>query len=272
MSIANTEQAKHWNTGPGVAHWVANQARYDRMHAPFTALILRAAALRAGLNVLDVGCGSGGTTLAAARLVAPGRALGLDLSGPMLARAQADAEAAGLDNVAFRQGDAQVEPLEPGRFDTVISRFGVMFFADPVAAFANIRSATRPGGRLVFACWQPLEQLRPGQVQRRLVQRGLALVDAEQGYQVRSALPRPEQVADPRQGVTAVLQADDQPQALDVPVVVQAQAPLPFGRGQQAHRVVLADGADRKLDPPGQIVDGQRFAGLRSGLSWGSHG
>jgi len=116
VSIANTEQAEHWNTGPGVAHWVANQARYDRMHAPFTAL---------------------------------------DLSGPMLARAQADAEAAGLGNVAFQQGDAQVESLEPGRFDTVISRFGVMFFADPVAAFANIRSATRPGGRLVFACWQP---------------------------------------------------------------------------------------------------------------------
>ena len=157
MSIANTEQAEHWNTGPGVAHWVANQARYDRMHAPFTALILDAAALRPGGNVLDVGCGCGGTTLAAARLVAPGgQATGLVLSGPMLARAQADAEAAGLGNVAFRQGDAQVEPLEPGRFDTVISRFGVMFFADPVAAVANLRSATRPGGRLVVACWQPL--------------------------------------------------------------------------------------------------------------------
>jgi SAM-dependent methyltransferase len=156
VSIANTEQSEHWNTGPGVAHWVANQARYDRMHAPFTALILDAAALRAGLNVLDVGCGSGGTTLAAARLVAPGRATGLDLSGPMLAQARAGAEAAGLANVAFQQGDAQVQAFEPASFDTVISRFGVMFFADPVAAFANIRSAIRPGGRLVFVCWQPL--------------------------------------------------------------------------------------------------------------------
>src|SRR5690242_10567588 len=126
------------------------------MHAPFTDLILRAAALRAGLNVLDVGCGSGGTTLAAARLVAPGRVLGLDLSGPMLAQARAGAEAAGLANVTFQQGDAQVESLEPAGFDIAISRFGVMFFADPVAAFANIRSATRPGGRLVFVCWQPL--------------------------------------------------------------------------------------------------------------------
>ena len=156
MSIANTAQAEHWNTGDSVAHWVTNQARYDRMHAPFTALILAAAALRPGGNVLDVGCGSGGTTLAAARLVAPGRAVGLDLSGPMLAQARAGAEAAGLANAVFQQGDAQVQELEPATFGTVISRFGVMFFADPVAAFANIRSAARPGGRLVFVCWQPL--------------------------------------------------------------------------------------------------------------------
>ena len=156
MSIVNTAQAEHWNTGDGVAHWITNQARYDRMHAPFTALILDAAALRPGGNVLDVGCGCGGTTLAAARLVAPGQAVGLDLSGPMLARARAGAAEAGLANAVFQQGDAQVHQLEPGTFGTVISRFGVMFFADPVAAFANIRSATRPGGRLVFACWQPL--------------------------------------------------------------------------------------------------------------------
>jgi SAM-dependent methyltransferase len=156
MSIANTAQAEHWNTGEAVAHWVDNQARYDRMNAPFAAMILDAAGLRPGENVLDVGCGCGGTTLAAARLIAPGQAVGLDLSGPMLARARADAGAAGLGNAVFRQGDAQVHPLESARFGTVLSRFGVMFFADPVAAFANIRSATRPAGRLVFVCWQPL--------------------------------------------------------------------------------------------------------------------
>ena len=156
MSIANTAQAEHWNTGEAVAHWVDNQARYDRMNAPFAAMILDAADLRPGGNVLDVGCGCGGTTLAAARLIAPGQAVGLDLSGPMLARARADAGAAGLGNAVFLQGDAQVHPLEPARFGTVLSRFGVMFFADPVAAFANVRSATRPAGRLVFVCWQPL--------------------------------------------------------------------------------------------------------------------
>jgi SAM-dependent methyltransferase len=156
VSIANTDQAERWNCGDDVAHWINNQARYDRMNGPFTALILGAAALGPGRDVLDVGCGCGGTTLAAARLIAPGQAVGLDLSGPMLARARADAEASGLGNAVFQQGDAQVHPLEPAGFDTVISRFGLMFFADPVAAFANIRAATRRAGRLVFVCWQPL--------------------------------------------------------------------------------------------------------------------
>jgi SAM-dependent methyltransferase len=156
MSIANTDQAERWNSGEDVAHWVTNQARYDRMNEPFAALILAAAASGPGSHVLDVGCGCGGTTLGAARLIAPGQAVGIDLSGPMLARARAGAEAAGIGNAVFQQGDAQVHPFEPARFDAVISRFGVMFFADPVAAFANIRSATRPAGRLVFACWQPL--------------------------------------------------------------------------------------------------------------------
>lgn len=158
MSIANTEQAERWNSGEDVAHWTANHALYDRMLEPFTAMILQAAALRPGHRVLDVGCGCGPTTLAAARLVVPGQAVGIDLSGPMLTRARADAETAevALANAVFEQGDAQVHPLEPARFDAVISRFGTMFFADPVAAFANIRSATRPGGRLVFVCWQPL--------------------------------------------------------------------------------------------------------------------
>src|SRR5260370_24014872 len=156
MSLANTAQAEHWNTGEAVAHWVDNQARYDRMNAPFAAMILDAAALRPGGNVTDGGCGWGGTTLAAARLIAPGQAVGLDLSGPMLARARADAAHAGLGNAVFVQGDAQVPPLGPARFDTVLFPFGGMVFADPVAAFATIPPATRPGGRLAVVCCPPL--------------------------------------------------------------------------------------------------------------------
>lgn len=155
MSIANTTQAEQWDAGESGAHWAANQARYDRMLEPFLAMIFQAAALQAGSRVLDVGCGCGATTLAAARLVMPGETVGIDLSGPMLAQARAGAEEAGLANAVFGQGDAQVHAFEPAGFDAVISRFGVMFFADPVAAFANIRAAIRPGGRLSFVCWQP---------------------------------------------------------------------------------------------------------------------
>jgi SAM-dependent methyltransferase len=126
------------------------------MLEPFLAMIAGAASLQPGDHVLDIGCGCGATTLAVARIVVPGQATGIDLSGPMLARARARAGAAGMANAVFWQGDAQVHPFAPATFDTVISRFGVMFFADPAAAFTNIRSAMRPGGRLVIACWQPL--------------------------------------------------------------------------------------------------------------------
>ena len=156
MSIANTAQAEHWNSGDAIEHWLRNQDRYDRMLQPFADLILQTAALQPGEQVLDVGCGYGATTLEAARRVAPGPVLGVDLSGPMLSVAKDRAAGSGLANVAFEHGDVQVYPFGPARFDAVISRFGVMFFEDPVAAFANIRSAVRPGGRLVFACWQPL--------------------------------------------------------------------------------------------------------------------
>jgi SAM-dependent methyltransferase len=156
MSIANTAQAEHWDSGQDGAYWLNNQERFDRMLEPFMAMIAAAASLQPGDDVLDVGCGCGATTLAAARIVVHGQAAGIDLSGPMLARARARAGAAGLANAVFWQGDAQVHPFGQGTFDTVISRFGTMFFADPAAAFTNIRSAARPGGRLVIASWQPL--------------------------------------------------------------------------------------------------------------------
>jgi SAM-dependent methyltransferase len=168
MEIANREQAEHWNSGDDAGHWVTKQARYDGMLAAFGEMVLTQAELAPGEAVLDIGCGCGATTLAAASAVAsgaasgaasgvaPGRAVGADLSAPMLARAREDAAAAGLSNITFIEADAQIHPFDPASFDAVISRFGVMFFNDPVAAFGNLRAAARPGGRLSFVCWQPM--------------------------------------------------------------------------------------------------------------------
>jgi SAM-dependent methyltransferase len=124
---------------------------------------LRAAAgLVAGERVLDVGCGAGQSTRDAARAVAPGEVLGevlgIDLSPALLESARQATAAERLDNVHYVQADAQVHPFAAGRYDVAISRFGVMFFADPVAALRNIAHALRPGGRLVLLVWQPRER------------------------------------------------------------------------------------------------------------------
>ncbi len=156
MTMPNADQAEHWNASEQAARWVTHQEEHDRMLGPFSDILLGAAALAPGDQVLDVGCGCGSTTLAAARAVAPGAAVGVDLSGPMLARARDNAASSGVANVSFRRGDAQVYRFGPA-FDAVISRLGIMFFADPVAAFANLHGATRPGGRLAFVCWQSLD-------------------------------------------------------------------------------------------------------------------
>ncbi len=115
-------------------------------------------ALVPGERVLDVGCGAGGLLLAAARAVGPGgRAVGLDLSRPLIEVARGRLEAAGLRQVDLVVGDAQVDRAPGGPFDVVASQFGVMFFDDPVAAFANLAQQVVPGGRLVFSCWQAAE-------------------------------------------------------------------------------------------------------------------
>lgn len=149
--VVNTEQAQAWN-GPEGSHWAAHQDRWNAVNEGFNEPLLDAAGISGGHHVLDLGCGSGQTTRLAALRAPRGRALGLDLSGPMLADARARAEGEGLANASFVQGDAQVHPFEEGSFDAAVSRYGVMFFADPVAAFANVRRALRPGGRLAFVC------------------------------------------------------------------------------------------------------------------------
>ncbi len=155
--IKNTAQQQFWSGDPGQA-WVAHQARLDELHAPVAELLLREAAPEPGAHVLDIGCGAGATCLQAGARVSPGgRVLGLDLSEPLLALARRRIAAAGLDTVTVEAGDAQVRAPRGEGFDLAISRFGVMFFEDPVAAFRNIAGLLRPGARLVFAAWGPSE-------------------------------------------------------------------------------------------------------------------
>lgn len=150
-TIVNTAQSEAWNGGEG-EHWAANHDRYDRLNSAMNALLLEH--VRPDDDVLDIGCGNGQLTRLAARQGAS--ALGVDLSKPMLARARERAEAEDVANVRFERGDAQVHPFVPASADLMVSRFGIMFFADPVAAFANIGTALRPGGRLAFACMTSL--------------------------------------------------------------------------------------------------------------------
>lgn len=155
--VVNVEQAEAWNGDDG-RHWVNHRDRFDTMLAALTPHLLRAAEVSPGQRVLDVGCGSGFTTCAAARAAQGGEAVGADLSGLLVEQARQRAEQDGLDNVRFEWADAQVHPFPAAGFDVAISRFGVMFFADPAAAFANVARALTPGGRLAFLSWQqPLD-------------------------------------------------------------------------------------------------------------------
>jgi ubiquinone/menaquinone biosynthesis C-methylase UbiE len=127
---------------------------YDAELRRHNELLRAAAQVGHGDHVLDIGCGTGLSTREAARAAVDGRALGVDNSAPMLDRARQVSDAEGLTNIAYELADAQVHPLGPESFDLCISRFGTMFFADPVAAFTNIGSALRPDARLVMLVWQ----------------------------------------------------------------------------------------------------------------------
>lgn len=156
IETANPEMLAAWNGDEGV-QWAHHGAHYEASMRAHGLRMLDAAAIRPNARVLDVGCGSGDTTLDAARRASTGTALGVDLSVPMLERARAGARDEGITNVVFEQADAQLYPFAEASVDVVISRFGSMFFSDPVAAFANIGRAMAPGGRMAIATWQPLD-------------------------------------------------------------------------------------------------------------------
>jgi SAM-dependent methyltransferase len=149
----NRDEAARWNETSGPV-WVELQDVLDRMFAPFEARLVAEAFPGEGGRVLDVGCGAGATTLAMARRLGPmGQCLGVDISAPLVAAAKARAAAEGLASAAFVQADAQTHAFE-APFDAVMSRFGVMFFDDNEAAFANIRRAARRRAKLTFVAWR----------------------------------------------------------------------------------------------------------------------
>jgi len=146
--VSNQPQSEFWN-GEAGRRWVEQSSRLDAMLLPIAEQILLAANIQADEDVLDIGCGAGALSLMAAKM---GRAvLGADISKPLIDLAWSRSEM--IESVDFKQADASTLELDKKR-DVFVSRFGVMFFSDPVSAFANIRRQIKPTGRMVFACWQ----------------------------------------------------------------------------------------------------------------------
>ncbi len=156
-NIINVDQARAWDGDEG-DHWAAHADRYDTAMRGHRTELRARARIAADDHVLDIGCGNGVTTRDAARAASSGHAVGIDLSASMLERARGAAAAERLTNVDFVRGDAQVRNFEANSFDVVISRFGVMFFSDPTAAFSNIAKAVKPGGRLALVVWKTLAE------------------------------------------------------------------------------------------------------------------
>jgi SAM-dependent methyltransferase len=158
--VANAAQQEYWNKIAG-PRWVGLAGFVERRVQVVNDLLLARSAVAPGDRVLEIGCGTGAATVPLAQAVGEhGQIVGVDISEPMLAGARKRIEESGLDNVTLLLADAQVHRFEPGSFDLITSRFGVMFFADPTAAFRNLLPALRPCGRLCFACWAALEDNR----------------------------------------------------------------------------------------------------------------
>ncbi len=158
MSTANQEQAEFWSEQGGRT-WSQNDAFLDESFADVLAHLLEVASLQPGENVLDIGCGTGLSTIRAGQAVgAHGSATGADIAEQTLTRAREQSAEMNAQNVSFQCADAQSHAFAQNHHDAVISRFGVMFFADPVAAFANIASGVKPGGRMIFMTWGSVKE------------------------------------------------------------------------------------------------------------------
>ena len=157
-SALNAGQIEFWNSAVAQT-WVTQQTRLDQLFQPLTQVLLEHAAPRAGERAIDIGCGCGATVLELAHRVGPaGRVLGIDISAPMLDLARKRVADAGLSQATLVRADMSTYGFTPQDFDLAVSRFGVMFFTNPVTAFANLHGALQPDGRLVFACFRPLSE------------------------------------------------------------------------------------------------------------------
>jgi len=151
----NSDQIAYWN-GEGGTRWLRGTERLEQGLTPLGLAALNAAGLKTGEHVLDIGCGTGPTSIKLAQAVGPkGLVLGVDVSQPLIDAARRNA--AGMANLQFMLADASQHKFEPS-FDLLFSRFGVMFFADPAAAFSHLRGALKPGGRLAFVCWRTFKE------------------------------------------------------------------------------------------------------------------
>ncbi|MHB8417087.1 MAG: class I SAM-dependent methyltransferase [Myxococcales bacterium] len=255
--MPNEEQIAYWNGDRGRS-WVADQELRDRTLAPFGEAALRRAEPRPGERAVDVGCGCGASVLALAAAVGPtGHVLGIDVSQPMLGRARV--RAAGLAQVELRCADAASHPFD-GRADLLYSRFGVMFFDDPPAAFSNLRRALAPGRRLAFACWRSLAENEwmavPAQAVRAVLPEAPALPSG----------PGPLSLADP-----ALLRALLAGAGFAEIVLEPFDHPIPLGQGRgldaAAAEAVTLGPAARLLAQADEATRSAALAAVRAALA-----
>ena len=226
MTIDNATQIEFWNGETG-RNWVTHDALMEAMLQPLGEYVMETLAPQPGEHVLDIGCGCGHTSLSlAGRVGAEGSVTGVDISAPMLA--VASHFAAERSSIHFVEADAQTHAFEAERYDMVFSRFGVMFFEDPVAAFTNIRSALRASGRLAFCCWQP-RAVNPFMTVPAMA--ALELLPAPPEMPPRTPGPFAFEEAD---YVTAVLTNA----GFETVAVTPLQRPLTFGHGLSLTNIV----------------------------------
>jgi SAM-dependent methyltransferase len=156
MSNPNAAQQDFWSTAQG-QNWVEHETALDASMDGILDRLIVKANLKPAEHILDVGCGTGASTREIAEAVGQeGRVTGLDISQPMVERARVKSDKAGITNSEFKLSDAQTHPFEPNTYHAILSRFGVMFFADPVAAFRNMATGLKSNGRIIFASWAPI--------------------------------------------------------------------------------------------------------------------